>query len=272
LKKKIKDYWETRLPQTWYSAKTPFTRAWLDELRFKRYVVFYPFLEKEGEFRNHYDEKVLEVGCGIGTDIAEFGKYGADITAVDLTKEAVLNTLKMLNLYKIPCTRTDVRIADAEKLPFEKDTFDFIYSFGVLHHTPDTKAAVYEIKRVLKPGKTAVIFLYNRGLEYWRNVLKNYVFNGEFLRMTLQESLNLHSEVKGNCLLAKYYNRQEIEDLFKHFEILKLRRVRMGYVLDSFYNLDGSYKQGLSLLMVKLAAMLDIGSYLGDLWEIKVLK
>jgi 2-polyprenyl-3-methyl-5-hydroxy-6-metoxy-1,4-benzoquinol methylase len=86
----IKEYWETRLPQRWYSNLKPFTFDWACDVGFKRYNVFYPSLLEDAEFKTHEKENVLEIGCGIGTDSIKFARYGALVTATDLTEQAVL--------------------------------------------------------------------------------------------------------------------------------------------------------------------------------------
>jgi ubiquinone/menaquinone biosynthesis C-methylase UbiE len=117
---------------------------------------------------------VLEVGCGLGTDGAQFAKAGAVYTGIDLTDAAIDLAKRRFELFQLPGT---FRVADAERLDFPDNTFDIVYSHGVLHHTPDTAAAVREVHRVLRPGGKAIVMLYHRD-SY------NYRVNISMLRRT----------------------------------------------------------------------------------------
>lgn len=112
--------------------------------------------------------KVLEIGCGLGTDGVQFARAGAEYTGVDLTEASV--DLARRN-FEWRDLAGEFRTADAENLDFPDDTFDLVYSHGVLHHTPDTARAVGQVHRVLKPGGRAVVMLYHRdSLNYRLNI------------------------------------------------------------------------------------------------------
>lgn len=106
--------------------------------------------------------EVLEVGVGAGTDFVQWARAGARATGVDLTPAAVALTRRRLEQEGLP---GHVVQADAEALPFAEASFDIVYSYGVLHHTPDVRAAIAEVHRVLKPGGVARLMLY--GLPSW---------------------------------------------------------------------------------------------------------
>jgi len=197
--------------------------------------------------------RVLEIGCGLGTDGAQFAKAGADYTGVDLTDAAVELARKHFELLGL---RGEFRTADAENLDFADESFDLVYSHGVLHHTPDTAGAVREIHRVLKPGGRASVMLYHRGSYNYRvgirvlrrsgaRVLKSergirFVnrLTGEPLEslrehaQLLQASTNGHlssdeflsqsTDGAGNPL-ARVYSRREARELFKDFREVELR-------------------------------------------------
>ena len=109
---------------------------------------------------------VLEIGCGLGTDGAQFAQAGAHYTGIDLTEAAIELARKRFELSGL--AEGEFRVADAENLDFADDSFDRVYSHGVLHHTPDTARAVAEIHRVLKPGGRAIVMLYHRGSYNYR--------------------------------------------------------------------------------------------------------
>lgn len=112
--------------------------------------------------------RVLEVGCGMGTMSSNWAKQGARVTAVDLNPTAVEMTRRRFDLYGLA---GEVRREDARRLPFKDAEFDYAYSFGVLHHSPDLAASVKELMRVLRPGGGFGVMLYNRrSILYWYSV------------------------------------------------------------------------------------------------------
>lgn len=102
---------------------------------------------------------VLEIGCGMGTMAECWARHGARVTAVDLNPTSVAQTRARFALRRL---EADVREADARRLPFEDGAFDYVYSWGVLHHSPDLEQSVAELFRVLRPGGGFGVMLYHR--------------------------------------------------------------------------------------------------------------
>jgi ubiquinone/menaquinone biosynthesis C-methylase UbiE len=128
-----------------------------------------PFIRSVGAFDEFAGKRVLEIGCGLGTDGAQFAAAAADYTGVDLTEAAV--ELARQN-FSARGLSGEFVAADAEHLPFLDDTFDHIYSFGVIHHTPEPRAVVDEAFRVLKPNGTITVMLYNRSsINYYVEIM-----------------------------------------------------------------------------------------------------
>jgi ubiquinone/menaquinone biosynthesis C-methylase UbiE len=120
--------------------------------------------------------KLLEVGCSMGNDTIQFARRGMDVTGVDITEAAIDLIKQRFALYNLD---GDFRVADAEDLPFPDNTFDVCYSFGVLHHTPNTAGAIEELRRVLKPGGKAFVMLYNtRSLNWLAHRVTNIPYDG----------------------------------------------------------------------------------------------
>lgn len=120
--------------------------------------------------------KLLEVGCSMGNDTIQFARLGLRVTGVDITDAAIAIIKERFALFAMA---GDFRVADAESLPFPDNTFDVGYSFGVLHHTPDTMRAIEELRRVLRPGGKAFVMLYNTlSLNWLAHRLTGIPFDG----------------------------------------------------------------------------------------------
>lgn len=120
-------------------------------------------------FECYRGKRVLEIGCGIGVDGAQFAGQGARYTGVDLTAESVCHTAQHLRLKGLAGR---VMQANAERLPLAEASFDHVYSYGVIHHSPRTDRVVREIYRVLAPGGTFCVMVYHRdSINYWVEIM-----------------------------------------------------------------------------------------------------
>ena len=124
----------------------------------KRYELE-PYIEGFAGFADTRGRKVLEIGVGLGADHERFAESGAILYGVDLTSRAIEHVRKRLSLAG---HRSALQVGNAECLAFRDASFDRVYSWGVLHHTPDTAAAIREVHRVLKPGGEARVMVYHR--------------------------------------------------------------------------------------------------------------
>jgi ubiquinone/menaquinone biosynthesis C-methylase UbiE len=118
-----------------------------------------PVIEDFAEFSSTTGQKVLEIGVGLGADHLRFAEAGARLFGIDLTARAVEHTRRRLALFGLDSTLT---LGDAENLEFQADTFDYVYSWGVLHHSPDTAKAIAEVHRVLRSDGIAKIMIYHK--------------------------------------------------------------------------------------------------------------
>ena len=154
----VKDFWESHVNNEYYTDASRASDEYFREIEERRYATHYNLVDLFAKLAGS-SGSLLEVGCGIGVDSIRLAKCGFDVTAVDLTESA-------LQVAKEFAVRRDVNInfqlGNAEGLDFPDANFDAVYSFGVLHHTPDIGKAVAEVRRVLKPGGTAYVMLYHR--------------------------------------------------------------------------------------------------------------
>ena len=127
-----------------------------------------PEIESFAEFDRFAGKRVFEIGVGLGADHQRFAENGALLTGIDLTERAVEHTRKRFDYAGL---KSDVRVADAEKLEVDDDSCDLVYSWGVIHHSPDTPQIINEIFRILKTGGRAKIMIYHKwsvvGLMLW---------------------------------------------------------------------------------------------------------
>ena len=159
IKEQVHDYWNKQACGTAGILVEKFTREYFDQLEDRRYRAE-PDVFSFAQFTRYYGKKVLEVGIGPATDFLQWVRAGATAYGVDLTQEAVDHAKHRLEVYGL--TAADVRVADAESLPYPDNCFDLVYSWGVIHHTPDTVKALSELIRCAKPGGRIKVMIYNR--------------------------------------------------------------------------------------------------------------
>lgn len=153
------------------------------------------------------DKKVLEIGVGLGSDHQLFAEAGAILSGIDYTERAIEHTKRRFALFNL---QSELRRADTEDLPFSDDSFDLVYSWGVIHHSPNTRKAAREILRVLKPGGTFKVMIYHKwslvGLMLW---LRYGLFTGRpFTSLDLLYAEHLESPG------TKAYTIEQAAELF----------------------------------------------------------
>jgi ubiquinone/menaquinone biosynthesis C-methylase UbiE len=189
-----------------------------EEVERHRYQEYAPWMHEVMGFDRYAGRRLLEVGCGMGTDLLQFARGGAICTGVDLTPRSIEISRHRFQLYGIPGS---FLVTDGERLPFPDNTFDVVYSNGVLHHTPDTAAAVQEIHRVLKPGGIAKVMLYYRhSFNYWGEIiLHRGLLRGALLRGQTPEQIMGRFVEYGDDTepLVKVYSRSQARELFQPF-------------------------------------------------------
>jgi ubiquinone/menaquinone biosynthesis C-methylase UbiE len=175
-----------------------------------------PWMAEHLGYRYAAGLDVLDVGCGQGIDVCEFGLAGARATGIDLTPRHVALASHHVREAGIESVIVE---GDAERLPFRADSFDRVTSNGVLHHTPDIEAAFSEIRRVLRPGGEATIILYNRHswhywLEQvlWQGIVRHRIF-GEGMDRIL--SSNVEKSSIGAMPLVRVYSQRQVRRLLQ---------------------------------------------------------
>jgi ubiquinone/menaquinone biosynthesis C-methylase UbiE len=209
LKERVRAFWQANPCGVKFADAAPGTRHFYELVEAHRYTKEW-HIPAAADFAGARGLKVLEIGCGLGTDGAQFAEAGADYTGVDLTEAAVELARRRFELFDLPGT---FQTADAENLSFTDESFDLVYSHGVLHHTPETGKAIHEIHRVLRPRGRAVVMLYHRG-SY------NYRVNISLLRRAGAQLLKWETGIK----LVNKITGEPLESLREHARLLKTEK------------------------------------------------
>jgi SAM-dependent methyltransferase len=221
LKDDVRRYWEAEPCGTTTVATQPGTLEFFAQVEQERYRLE-PFIPGFAEFARWKGRRVLEIGVGLGTDFVRFVRTGADAVGIDLTEAAVESVRARLAGDGL---EAELHVADAESLPFPDESFDLVYSWGVLHHTPNTGRALDEVRRVLRPGGEARIMLYSR---------RSWVAAGSWARWALARGRPWQSfaHVLAERMESpgtKAYTQRELERLFVDFSRVTFRRFRTPY-------------------------------------------
>ncbi len=159
LKAKVKEHWEQEACGTRYADGLDRQR-YFDEISTARYRLE-PYIPAFADFPSAAGKAILEIGVGAGADFENWCQHAQLAEGIDLTDAAVALTRERLINRHVDPSRFGLQVSDAEKLPFSDDQFDIVYSWGVLHHTPDTRTAFREAYRVLKPGGELRCMIYH---------------------------------------------------------------------------------------------------------------
>lgn len=165
------------------------------------------------DFEDLCNKDVLEVGVGNGSHAALLARHARSFTGIDLTNYAVRSTTARLKSFGLPGV---VNQMDAEQMLFADRSFDFVWTWGVIHHSSDTRKALKEIARVLRPGGKAVTMVYHRSA--WNYYLVGGLIHG-ILRGRLFKTGSLHKTVQlqTDGAIARYYSAPEWRALAEEF-------------------------------------------------------
>jgi ubiquinone/menaquinone biosynthesis C-methylase UbiE len=207
LKLKVKEHWEAETCGTRY-GNTKERKLFFDEISSERYRLE-PYIRPFADFQSAREKTVLEIGVGAGADFQNWCEHASHATGVDLTDAGIALTSERLELNLMPPEKYTLLAADAENLPLEDNSLDIVYSWGVLHHTPDTARAFREAYRVLKPGGILKAMIYH--VPSWGGLmlyLQHGFAKGRF-NMTMKEAIFYHLESPG----TKSYTLEEAHHL-----------------------------------------------------------
>lgn len=214
---KVKTYWDEFPCNLSYSKNQIGTREYFDEVEKQKYLTE-PHILKFAEFEKWRGKKVLEIGCGIGTDTINFAKAGAQVTATDISEQSLNIARQRAKVYGLD-NKIKFYCGNAEELSkfIPLEPYDLIYSFGVIHHTPHPDKVIKEVHKYTNSGTMIKIMVYHRFSwpVFWI-LLKG---KGEFWK--LDELIAKYSESQ-NCPITYTFSKKEVRNLLKGFNILNI--------------------------------------------------
>jgi ubiquinone/menaquinone biosynthesis C-methylase UbiE len=177
-----------------------------------------PYILNFANFEESKNKKVLEIGVGLGADHQKFAEAGADLFGVDITERAITNTRERIKNFGL---KSNLSIGDAEKLDFENDMFNLVYSWGVIHHSPNTQRAIDEIYRVLMKDGKAKIMIYHKYSFVGYMLWLRYAFLNLKPFISLEEIYSKYLESPG----TKAYSTKEAYAMFSSFSSVQISTV-----------------------------------------------
>lgn len=202
----VADYWNKRPCNIRHSDKAVGTREYFDEVEWRKYFVE-PHIPRFAEFERWRGKRVLEIGCGIGTDTMNFARHGARVTAVDLSEASLEIARQRAQVFGLEGQITFIQ-ANAEDLGkyVPPGRYDLIYSFGVIHHTPHPERVMAQLRDYAGPSATVKIMVYYRWSwkVFW--IVCGYG-KGQFWRTN--ELVAKNSEAQTGCPVTHTYSRSQ---------------------------------------------------------------
>lgn len=210
----VRAYWDQRPCNIRHSPSQVGSRQYFDEVEARKYRVE-PHIPIFAEFHRWHEKRVLEIGCGIGTDTISFARAGAQVVAVDLSPESLRLARRRAETFGL-ADRISFYEADAERLSsiVPPQPFDLVYSFGVIHHTPNPERVLAEVRQhFVQSNTTLKIMVYHR--HSWK-VLWILLREGRGQFWRLEELIARNSEAASGCPITYTYTRRGVRSLVEN--------------------------------------------------------
>lgn len=204
---KIKQYWNTQPCNVKHSLSPVGTEQYFEEVNERRYYVE-PHLRDFASFHLWRGRRVLEIGCGIGSDAEQFARHGAEYVGIDLSHDSIELCRQRFTVFGLEGSFYEMDGADWNGLA-TLGKFDMVYSCGVLHHYPEVGVVIDNVHKVLNPGGEFRFLVYAKNS--WKYAM-------------IQKGLD-QFEAQANCPYARAYSREEIYTMLANqFEVLRIRQ------------------------------------------------
>lgn len=213
----VREYWDRRPCNLMHSSAPIGTEEYFDQVTDRKYFVE-PHILRFADFREWGGKRVLEIGCGIGTDAVRFAIHGALYTGIDLSPVSVELARKRFELLKL---QGRFIVGDAENLEklIPDRGFDLVYAFGSIHHTPNPFAVVSQVKHFLLADSEFRLMLYAK--DSWKDIM-------------IEAGLD-QFEAQSGCPVARTFTRQEVRELLSGYEIISIDQTHIfPYVVEDY--------------------------------------
>jgi SAM-dependent methyltransferase len=221
---RVRDFWNARPCNIRHSPKPVGTREYFDEVERRKYFVESHIPPFAG-FPRWKGRRVLEIGCGLGTDTVSFARAGAQVTAVELSDESAALARQRLDVYGLS-DRVMIHVGNAENLPdlLTPQTFDLVYSFGVIHHSPHPQRIVEHLRRYMTPASELRLMVYARVSYKLFRTMKD---DGVWDMSRIDELIARNSEAQTGCPVTYTYTDETVRELLSGFDVREVRKAHI---------------------------------------------
>lgn len=217
----VREFWDARPCNIRHSPKPIGTREYFDEVERRKYFVE-PHIPGFADFPRWAGKRVLEIGCGIGTDTISFARAGACVTAIELSPRSADVARQRARVYGLG-DRVTIHVGDAESLPdvVPPQPFDLVYSFGVIHHSPHPERIAAHLTRYVTATSELRMMVYAR-ISYKLFWIMREENVWDLSR--IDELIARHSEAQTGCPVTYTYTDETVRALLKGFRVVDVRK------------------------------------------------